>query len=169
MPTQYQSPYAATFRAAVRGGTQASKAVAAIAKHNNTTPTTVYTSLYKAGVCNRQKCNGQWVYWPCDGAKASSKHARNSQAEIWQQVIDWCIVSGQYSPAQVTNSADNQQHFVTFCHSAITRFNRKPATAAKRSGSTRTTARTAARKPTAKPVHNQFAHTAVARRYRRAA
>ncbi len=155
MPTKAKSPYAATYRAAVRSGTPTSKAVAAIARTYKTTTTTVYASLYKAGVCNRQKCAGQWVYWPCDGAKTSPRYARYCQAEIWQQVIDWCIATGKYKPQQITNNAANQQKFVTFCHRAIGTFNRKPATAA------RTTAR--------KATSYKFPQTTTARRYRRAA
>jgi hypothetical protein len=91
------------------------------------------------------------VYWACDGAKTSPRHARNCQAEIWQQVIDWCVATGKYKPQQITNNAVNQQTFVAFCHRAIGSFNRKPATAAR------------------KATSYKFPQSATVRRYRRAA
>ena len=59
-----KSPYATSFSSAIKRGTPAGVAVDAIAKRTQLRPSAVFASLHKVGLCQRQKFNGQWIYWP---------------------------------------------------------------------------------------------------------
>ena len=112
MPTKFKSPYATAFKTAVKKGPPCSIAVNNIAKRRNAPPSAIYSSLFKAGLCHRQKFNGQWVYWAADGKKAPMSQCKNTQWDMWQQFADWCIASGQCSPEQMWNNAGSQQDFM---------------------------------------------------------
>jgi hypothetical protein len=132
MPSIHKSPYAPSFRSAIKRGTPASTAVHAIAKRRNTTPSVVFNSLHKAGACHRQKFNGKWIYWPNDDIKTSASNAKSCQTETWQSLIDWCIVSGHCKPQQLKNKCGSQQEFMSYCRKF---FNRQLSSSPTKSGS----------------------------------
>ncbi len=59
MPSK--SPYASSFKGALKKGTPAGVAVNAIAKRLSKSPTVIFSSLHKAELCDRQKINGQFI------------------------------------------------------------------------------------------------------------
>jgi hypothetical protein len=115
MPNKSKSPYASSFKSAIKRGTSASNAVKTIAKRHNTTPNVVFNSLHKAGICHRQKFNGTWIYWPCEGIKTSTSSAKSCQTETWQSLVDWCIVSGNCSPQRLADNTGSQKDFMSYC------------------------------------------------------
>ena len=114
MPTNFKSPYDTAFSTAIKKGTPCSIAVNDTANRRNMTPTTVFNSLFKAGLCFRQKFNGQWVYWAVEGKKSPATNWKNSQFNMWQNFIDWCIASGQCTPEQIWNNTGSQQEFMNW-------------------------------------------------------
>ena len=173
MPSTYKSPYASSFKSAIKRGTPAKKAVDSIARNRNTTPTAIVNSLHKAGLCQRQKFNGQWVYWPGEDIKKSATSAKSCQVEMWQSFIDWCILSGHCKPLQLENNRGSQQEFMSYCRKF---FNRQlsagspKSTSRKRSSvgrSRKRTTTTAKRRSSVKSY--KFPRSSSARRYRRAA
>lgn len=142
MPTHTKSPYATTFKSAIKRGTPAGKAVEAIAKRRNTNPSVIWNSLHKAGLCERQKFNGQWIYWPCEDIKVNQTNAKAAQLDVWQNLIDWCIVSGNVKPQQLANNTGSQQEFMSYCKKF---FNRQLSATG-----TKTRRRTTARKATSR-------------------
>ena len=115
MPTTFKSPYSTSFKSAVKRGTPCSVAVEKIAKRNNKTTTSVWNSLYKAGVCDRQKFNGKWIYWPAEGGKGNSTNWKPCQTDMWQNFVDWCVCSGTCTPQQLSNNTASQKAFMTYC------------------------------------------------------
>lgn len=115
MPSQGKSPYATSFKSAIKKGTPAFQAVKVIAKRSSTQPRIVFASLHKAGFCHRQKFNGQFIYWPCEDIKTSATNAKSAQLESWQNLIDWCILTGQCKPQQLDNKTGSQQDFMSYC------------------------------------------------------
>lgn len=115
MPSKTTSPFASTFKTAVKRGTPCSLAVNNIASRTNKTPSFVFQSLYKAGLCFRQKVGGQWVYWAVDGKKGNSKNTKVCQNNMWQCFVDWCICSGCCTPNQMHNHCGSQNDFMNFC------------------------------------------------------
>ena len=115
MPSSFKSPYATSFKSAVKRGTPCGVAVQNIAKRNSTSTTVVFNSLWKAGVCDRQKFNGKWIYWPCEGGKGKSADWKNCQLNMWQCFVDWCVCSGMCTPEQMTNNCGSQQAFMNWC------------------------------------------------------
>ena len=159
MPKQYTSPFATSFKSAMKRGTSFNTAVQNSAKRNNKTPEFVWESLFKANLCFRQKINGQWVYWPCEFGKSNAKTWKNSQWQMWQWFTEWCILNGCATPTQFKNHRGSQQAFMTWARRFWSKqFNsnntpkkqttkRKRTTTAK--AKTKTTRRT--RKTTTKP------------------
>ena len=95
MPTNHKSPYASSFKSAMKHGTPCGVAVNNIAKNSKKSPKMVFESLFKAGLCFRQKFNGQFVYWTSEKCKKGTATVRNEcQHNMWQSFIDWCISSG---------------------------------------------------------------------------
>lgn len=166
MPSNSKSPHATSFKAAIKRGTPAGMAVNAIAKRCNKRPSAVFSSLHKAGLCHRQKFNGQWIYWACEGKKSTATIAKNLQLETWQCFIDWCIASGQCTPQQLEKKTSSQQEFMNYCRKF---FNRQMTSG------TSTTSRksTTKRRKTAgksRPASYKFPRSSSTnRRYRRAA
>jgi hypothetical protein len=113
--TTKTSPFATSFKNAVNRGTPFTVAVENIAKKNNKTTDYVWQSLYKAGICYRQKFNGQWVYFPCNVTKCKSQVTKNSQYIIWQQFCEWCLINGFCTPQQLWKHCGSQQDFMTYC------------------------------------------------------
>lgn len=145
MPSQSKSPYATSFKSAIKRGTPASQAVKAIAKRSNTQPRVVFASLHKAGLCQRQKFNGQWIYWPCEDIKTSATNAKASQLESWQNLIDWCILSGQCKPQQLENNTGSQQDFMSYCRKYFNRQLSPSTTKSKKRSTSKTAKRTTAK------------------------
>ena len=144
MPNQLKSPYAPSFKAAIKRGTPASIAVAGIAKRYNKPIKTVFASLHRAELCHRQKFNGQWLYWPYEAKRGSSTDAKACQLQIWQSLVDWSIATGNCKPQQLENYSGSQQEFMSYCRRF---FNRQVSGST--SGSSRSPKRAAAssRKP----------------------
>jgi hypothetical protein len=115
MPTTYTSPFASSFKSAVKRGTSYTTAVENIAKRCNKSTNVVWNSLYKAGLCYRQKFNGQWIYWPCNGHKTNSTNWKMSQTHFWQFYCEWCIANGCCTPEQLKNHCGSQKEFMTWC------------------------------------------------------
>jgi len=115
MPSKYTSPYASSFKSAINRGTSYTFAVNSIAKRWNKTPEFIWQSLYKAGLCYRQKFNGQWIYWPCNVKKGTAKTWKYSQFYMWQWFTEWCFTNGWATPQQFKNHTGSQQDFMTFC------------------------------------------------------
>ena len=160
MPTNSKSPHASSFKTAIKRGTPAGVAVNAIAKRSNKRPSAVFTSLHKAGLCHRQKFNGQYVYWACEGKKSNATIAKGLQLEIWQSFIDWCIASGHCKPGQLEKKISSQQEFMNYCR----KFFNKQFSATSSTSRKRTTTRKSG------PTSYKFPRTkSTTRRYRRAA
>ena len=116
MPTNHKSPYASSFKSAMKLGTPCGVAVNTIAKNIKKSPKMVFESLFKAGLCFRQKFNGQFVYWTSEKCKKGTATVRNEcQHNMWQCFIDWFISSGFCTPEQLKNHCGSQQEFMAFC------------------------------------------------------
>jgi hypothetical protein len=115
MPSTYQSPFATSFNSAIRRGTPCHVVVQNIAKRTNKTPKTIFESLYKAGLCYRQKFNGQYIYWPCNGVKGNATNYKSCQVEMWQCFVDWCICNGVCTPEQLQKCCGGQNVFMNNC------------------------------------------------------
>lgn len=115
MPTKNTSPYATTFKSAIKRGTPCSVAVNNIATRTKKSPTVVYNSLYKSGLVDRQKFNGQWVYWATFAGKSNATVTKGAQWNLWQCFVDWCIASGNCTPEQLSKKSFSQNEFMTFC------------------------------------------------------
>ena len=121
MPSQPKSPYTTSFRSAIKRGTPAGVAVAAIAKRSGKNPNQVFSSLYKAELCDRQKLNGQWVYWPAEPIKRSATQAKQCQVQMWQSFVDWCLASGNCKPEQLERNTGSQSEFMSYCRKYFNR------------------------------------------------
>lgn len=121
MPSSPKSPYATSFKSAIKRGTPAGIAVAAIAKRTGKNTQQVFSSLHRAGLCDRQKFNGQWVYWPAEPVKRSPSQAKHCQIQMWQNLVDWCIASGNCKPEQLTKNAGSQNSFMAYCRKYFNR------------------------------------------------
>lgn len=116
MPTNHKSPYASSFKSAMKHGTPCGVAVNNIAKNSKKSPKMVFESLFKAGLCFRQKFNGQFVYWTSEKCKKGTATVRNEcQHNMWQCFIDWFISSGFCTPEQLKNHCGSQQEFMAYC------------------------------------------------------
>ena len=107
------SPYAKSFQSAIKRGTPCWTCVTNIANRHHTTPTTVFNSLFKAGLVNRQKFNGQWIYWPTCPSKASATNWKDCQTQMWQWFIDFCVCHGWCNPQQFMNYKGSQHEFMS--------------------------------------------------------
>ncbi len=165
MPSHIKSPYATSFNSAIKRGVPAGVAVAAIAKRQNKSQQTIFNSLYRAEICERQKINGQYVYWPANQIRTNATQAKVSQIQLWQNLVDWSIASGNVRPQQLTQHVGSQQEFMSYCR---TYFGRQL------SGTTTTASATSRRTKTTRRSSSSYAFpNAIARttqrRYRRAA
>lgn len=116
MPSNsYKSPFASAFKSAMKRGVPCSDAVCNIAKKNNKTTNAVFTSLWKAGLCWRQKFNGTWIYCPCENGKGKATNWKNCQVNMWQCFVDWCICSGTCTPDQMKKCMSSQSEFMKAC------------------------------------------------------
>ena len=111
---KFQSPFASSFRSAVRRGVPASQAVHGIAQRSRKSETVIFQSLFKADLVWRQKFNSQWIWWAADGRKAQSSQTRSSQFGLWQSFVDWAIASGHVTPEQIQQHSGSQQQFSLF-------------------------------------------------------
>ena len=84
MSKQYKSPFATSFKNAVKRGTSYNQAVRNIATRAQTTPQLDRETLSKARHCNRQKFNGQWIYWPSFDAKFTASTWKAGQFNMGQ-------------------------------------------------------------------------------------
>lgn len=118
MPTtkKITSPYATSFKSAINRGTPCFVAVQNIAKRTKKSPNQVFESLFKSGLCFRQKVAGQWIYWPCDWNKTNATNAKVCQNTMWQCFVDWCLCSGVCTPEQLHNNCGGSQlDFMNYC------------------------------------------------------
>ena len=146
MPSTYTSPYATAFKAAMKRGTSYNTAVNSIAGRSSKSTEQVWNSLYKAGLCFRQKFNGQWIYFPWDISKSNSTTWKNSQFNSWQWFTEWCITSGNCRPEQFKNNCGSQKEFMTWCRKYFGKQFSGNNSPARKSGRTRKTAKTRTRK-----------------------
>lgn len=110
------SPFAPAFTSAINRGTPCWTAVNNIANRTGKTPTVIFNSLCKAGLCFRQKIGGQWIYWPCNTPKKTSgKNQKFCQNNMWQWFIEWCLATGCCTPNQLHNNCGSQPQFMNFC------------------------------------------------------
>ena len=162
MPTNHKSPYASSFKSAVKNGTPCGVAVNSIAKNKGKTPKMVFESLFKAGLCFRQKFNGQFVYWTSEKCKkGTATHRNGCQNNMWQNFIDWCISSGFCTPEQLKNHCGSQQEFMAYCRkffakqfgaSTVKKKKKTRKTSRKSTARKRTTTKVRKRKTTRKPA-----------------
>jgi len=115
MPSNNTSPHATSFKSAIKRGIPAGIAVDAIARRSSKRPSAVFSSLHKAGLCHRQKFNGQSVYWACEASKSTATVAKGLQLDFWQSYIDWCVASGHCTPDQLASKISSQQQFMSYC------------------------------------------------------
>jgi hypothetical protein len=117
MPSNFKSPYTPGFNSAIKRGTPCFVAVQNIAKTKGTTPKVIFNSLWKAGIVNRVKFNGEWVYWPAPETnfKKGITKAKNSQTHAWQHFVDWFVFSGYGNPQQLFNHKGSQKEFMSWC------------------------------------------------------
>lgn len=109
-----QSPFGRSFQSAINRGTPVSDAVSNIAKRQGRTENSIYLSLWKGGHIQRQKFNGQWVYWPTQGTKRSASTARETQVELWQSFVEWALASGHVTPEQISSHSSSRQQFISY-------------------------------------------------------
>lgn len=114
MPSTRKSPFATSFKSFIKKGVPCGQAVSQIAKRSNKNPNTVFQSLWSAGLVNKTKVNGQWVFWAATPVKSSTKNAKVSQGQLWQNFIDWCFVTGNCTPAQIKKYCKNPSQFFAF-------------------------------------------------------
>jgi hypothetical protein len=116
MPTKFKSPYTTSFCNAIKKGTSFTEAVYTIANRYNKKASVVWQSLWKAGVVNRQKFNGQWVYWPTQWQRNWGKQssAKDCQTKCWQWFVDCCFQNGFCTPNTVWNNTGTQNEFMNF-------------------------------------------------------
>ncbi len=181
----FKSPHATSFKSAVRRGTPASVAVANIARRSSSTPVQIFQSLFKAGLVQRQKINGQWIYWPVEGHKAPSTVSKQAQSQLWQAYVDWAISSGIATPQQIASGTGSQQQFIAFQRkffnrqftSSTTSSSRSSSSRSTRSSSSTTRSRSTTRRTTRRPTSTRSSlrlsgsrsSRTTTRRYRRAA
>ena len=110
-----KSPFGTSFKSAMKKGTPCFTAVCSIAKRCGKSPTTVFSSLCKAGLCSRQRFNGSWIYFATCPCKPTSTNSRTAQCTFWQSFCDWCICSGNCTPKQLWNNCGTQEQFMNFC------------------------------------------------------
>ena len=170
MPSKYTSPFAPSFKSAVKRGMSYNVAVYNIAKRWKKTPEYVWESLWKADCCYRQKFNGQWIYWPHEHGKYTSKTWKTSQWYMWQWYTEWCMAHGYCTPEQMYNHHGSQKDFMTWCRkffgkqynwSMPKRMATKPKARTRKPKRTRRTTTKAYKFPTTK--------SRTTRKYRRAA
>lgn len=143
MPSTTKSPYTTSFCNAINRGTPCWTALCTIANRAGTTPNVVGNSLVKAGVCFRQKFNGQWIFFPCFTGKWNPTQGKKCHTQMWQSFIDWCVCSGICTPEQLWNCCGSQASFVKGCRSFWTKACSTPTCSPSfRKGTGRTTGRT---------------------------
>jgi hypothetical protein len=108
---------APAFTSAIKRGMPCWTAVCTIAQRTKKTPTVIFNSLCKAGLCYRQKINGQWIYWPCQvPKKGNSKLIKSCHTNLWQWYVEWCLASGFCTPATLHRHCGTQQKFMNWCN-----------------------------------------------------
>jgi len=115
MGTTYKSPYAASFKSGIKRGTPPFVIVNNLASRKNVNPQKVWESLFKGGLVNRQKFNGQWLYWPVEcGTNFNATNTKVCQFNMWQWFVDWCICNGCCTPEQLDNNKGSQKEFEAY-------------------------------------------------------
>lgn len=114
--TTFKSPFATSFNNACKRGTPFCTAVQNIAKRTGKNESTIWNSLYKAGLVWRQKFNGQWIYFPCNWeGKANASNKKSSQFNMWQCFIEYCVVNGFCTPEALKKHCGSQSEFESYC------------------------------------------------------
>ena len=144
MPNNSKSPFGPSFNSAIKNGTPCGVAIANIAKRCGKNPSVVGNSLWRAGLCFRQKFNGKFVFWPLNGKKCASAKWMPCHTDMWQCFVDWIICNGWCKPEQMHKHCSSQKEFMTWCRKF---FGKQfgPATASK----SKSKRKTAKRKTTA--------------------
>jgi hypothetical protein len=138
-----KSPYATSFNNNIKKGTPFNVVISSIAKRTGKSPSVICNSLVKAGLCHRQKFNGQWIYWPCQNMRANQTNTKVCQNNMWQWFIDWCICNKLCTPDQIANHCGSQKDFMAWCRKY---WNKQFVTASSRKSSSRKRSSTSSRK-----------------------
>jgi hypothetical protein len=169
MGKQYKSPYATSFKSAVKRGTPWNVAVENIAKNKKTTVASVWQSLFKGGDAYRFKFNGQWFYFPTQGWKTNAKSWKEDQFWMWQWFINYGVANGWFTPDDIRKHCGSQKEFMTYFKKF---WNRQFTTSTSKNTRKRTTRRNKSTRTRAKRSTTtrsyKFPQTRT-RRYRRAA
>lgn len=112
MPSTITSPYASAFKSALKRGTSYNDAVNSIAVRHKKSPKIVWNSLHRAGLCFKQKFNGQFIFIPWEAKKTNGTIAKLNQFNTWQWFTEWCISSGFCTPDQAWNHCGPQKDFM---------------------------------------------------------
>jgi hypothetical protein len=119
----FTSPFAKAFIAGCRKGQPCSTVINNICKRTGKSFSTICVSLCKAGVCRGQKFNGQWICWPNFKTPTNTAWARTAQWNLWQAFADWCLASGNCTPANFNkfSATGIQAIFMKHCQPLMTR------------------------------------------------
>ncbi len=148
MPNNSKSPFGPSFNSAIKSGTPCGVAIANIAKRCGKSPSVVGNSLWRAGMCFRQKFNSHFVFWPVNGKKCASAKWKPCHTDMWQCFVDWIICNGWCKPEQMHKHCSSQKEFMTWCRKFFAK-QFGPATASKSKSKRKTAKRkTTARKAT---------------------
>jgi hypothetical protein len=117
------SPFAKAFIAGCRKGQPCSVVISAMSKRTGKSFSAICASLCRTGVCSGQKFNGQWICWPNFKTPTSAAWARKAQWIMWQNFADWCIASGNCTPANFNkfSATRNQAWFMKNCRDIMYR------------------------------------------------
>lgn len=149
MPSNYKSPFGTSFNSAIKNGTPCGVAIASIAKRCGKSHSVVGNSLFRAGLCFRQKFNGNFVFWPVHGKKCASAKWKPCHTDMWQCFIDWIICNGCCKPEQMNMHCSSQKEFMTWCRKFFAhQFG--PATVSKSKSKRKTTKRKTMKTKTAR-------------------
>ena len=170
MPNKSKSPFGPSFNSAIKSGTPCGVVIANIAKRTGKSPSVIGNSLFRAGLCFRQKFNGKFVFWPVNGKKCASAKWKPCHTDMWQNFVDWIISNGLCKPEQMHKHCSSQKEFMTWCRKFFAQ-QFGPATAKKKKRKTtkrKTTARkrktTTSRKRKPTSAHKRRKPTAASKR-----
>lgn len=123
MKSNRNSPFTTSFNSSIQRGIPCGTAVQQISKRTGKSVSVIFQSLWNAGACNRQKVNGQWIYWPVNGKKSTSSYTKQCQVKMWQNFIDWCVASGTCTSKQLKTWSASPTKFFSFLNTCFNKMN----------------------------------------------
>ena len=115
--SNFTSPYGTSFKSGVKSGTPCNTVISNIAKRTGKPISTICKSLSKANLCFCKKFNGTWICWPTFSCKSSGRQIKACQTNMWQCLVDWCIMNHCCTPKQLNNKCSSQKTFMSYCKS----------------------------------------------------